>query len=389
MTAAPAPMRHPTPPPHPAAGPFVMARPRVMPPTLETIPEAVERNIALVRSRTRSRILAVVKADGYGHGAETVARAALAAGAEWLGTTDLDEAVALRSAGLTAPILTWLHATGLDLEVAVTSGMDVAISSLAELESMRAGPRGIRVHLQLDTGMARGGCPGGEWPALLARSAEAHREGAIRVVGIMGHLPSADRADPGLNAPAVNRMRWGARAALRAGLPSPLRHLAATAGALTDPTTHLDLVRIGAGAVGIDPSGTTSLHGAARLTAPVVHTASVPAGTAVGYGSTHVTRSATTLSVLPLGYADGIPRELYSGASVALGGRRYPLVGRVSMDQIVIDTGDIAFPVGSVATVFGPADRVTPSVQEWAVWAGTIPHTIVTGIGPRVHRSVA
>ena len=149
------------------------------------------------------------------------------------------------------------------------------------------------------------------------------------------------------------------------------------------------MVRFGAGLVGIDPSGTTELHGAARLTAPVVHSATVKAGTPVGYGGTYVTETSTNLSVLPLGYADGIPREISPDASVEIHGRRHLVVGRVSMDQIVIDTGAEYVPLGTAATVFGPQDGVTPTIRDWAHWAGTIPHTIVTGIGPRVKRTIA
>ncbi|HWV48056.1 MAG TPA: alanine racemase C-terminal domain-containing protein, partial [Microbacterium sp.] len=164
--------------------------------------------------------------------------------------------------------------------------------------------------------------------------------------------------------------------------------LAATAGALTDPSTHFDLVRVGAGLVGIDPSDTVELTGAGTFTAPVVHTTSATAGTAVGYGHDFATRVDTHLSVVGVGYADGIPRELATGASVEIGGVRHPIVGRVSMDQIVVDTGAAQVERGATATVFGPAGTAAPTIQEWAHWAGTIPHTIVTGIGPRVRRSI-
>lgn len=354
-------------------------------PTLRTIPEAVAANLAIARTRTRSRIMAVVKADGYGHGAVTVARAALAAGADWLGTTDVAEALALRAAGLTAPILTWLNPSGVDAEAAATGRIDVAVGSLDELAALLGQPAStpVRVHLHLDTGMAREGCPVGEWDTLVARA----RAGGVRVVGLMGHLPLADRADPAANALAVARLRAAGRAVLRAGFAAPVTHLAATSATLTDPATHFDLVRLGAGLVGIDPSGTVDLHGASTLTAPVTHSTTVPAGTPVGYGATFVTPRSTNLAVVPLGYADGIPREISPEASVAIHGRRHRVVGRVSMDQIVVDTGDVRVSPGTTATVFGPEDGVTPTIRDWAGWAGTIPHTVVTGIGPRVRRT--
>ena len=362
----------------------------IRPPTLETLPEAVASNVAIARGRTGARIMAVVKADGYGHGATTVAHAALAAGAEWLGTTDIAEASRLRRAGLTAPILTWLHPSGIDAESAAVDRIDVAVGSIEELENLlqRVGAR-VRVHLNLGTGMAREGCSAREWDALIARATHGQRQGKILVVGLMGHLPLADRAEPEANAAAVSRIRRARRAAMAAGFEAPLTHLAATSGTLTDPTTHFGMVRFGAGLVGIDPSESTELHGASRLTAPVVHSTTVEAGTPIGYGGTYVASRSTCLSVLPVGYADGIPREISPDASVEIAGRRHPVVGRVSMDQITIDTGADRLPRGTTATIFGPRGGPAPTVHEWARWARTIPHTIVTGSGPRVRRTTA
>ena len=357
-------------------------------PTLATLPDAVGENVRRVRAATDARIMAVVKADGYGHGAVTVARAAVDAGAEWLGVTDVAEAVALREAGLAVPILSWLNPAGVDAAEAAAQRVDIAVGSVEELRDLVADADApVRVHLHLDTGMSRGGSPFEEWPELL-RVARQGR-GRIEVVGVMGHLPRADEGDPRANAAAVLRMRQARDAVLREGFGPLLVHLAATSGALTDPATHFGVVRIGAGLVGIDPSETETLAGAGRFTASVVHSTVVPAGTPVGYGGTHVTASATHLSVVGVGYADGIPRNLAAGASVEICGARHPLVGRVSMDQIVVDTGAAHFPRGTAVTVFGPEGGAVPSVQEWARWAGTIPHTIVTGIGTRVQRSIA
>ena len=288
------------------------------------------------------------------------------------------------------PILTWLNPSGVDAEAAATDQIDVAVGSVDELEALlkHAASR-VRVHLNMDTGMAREGSPMREWDTLIARARQGQRQGKIRVVGLMGQLPLADQAEPEANAPAVSRMRQARRAVMAAGFDAPLTHLAATSGTLTDPATHFGMVRLGAGLVGIDPSETTELHGASRLTAPVVHSATVMAGTPVGYAGTYVASRSTSLSVLPVGYADGIPREISPDASVEIRGRRYPVVGRVSMDQIIIDTGADCFPRGTTATVFGPQGGLTPTIHDWARWAGTIPHTIVTGIGPRVRRTIA
>lgn len=333
--------------------------------------------------------MAVVKADGYGHGAVTVARAAVAAGAEWLGTTSIAEASALRAAGLTVPILTWLNPSGIDAEAAASGGIDVAVGSVDELGALVTQAATVRVHLHVDTGMSRGGCPRRQWDELIGLARRGQRSGRVRVAGVMGHLALADQADPSANAPAVAAMHEARQAVEAAGLGSPLAHLAATSGVVTDPATHFGMVRVGAGLVGIDPSGTVEMHGASRLTASIVHTTKVAAGTPVGYGGAYVTDRATHLSVLPIGYADGIPRECSPEAGVEIRGRRFPVVGRVSMDQIVIDTGAESFRAGTVATVFGPDGAATPTIHDWARWAGTIPHTIVSGIGPRVKRSIA
>jgi alanine racemase len=333
--------------------------------------------------------MAVVKADGYGHGAVAVAEAAVAAGAGWLGTTSVAEGSLLRASGFAVPILAWLHPSGIDAEAAVVNRVDVAVGSVDELGALLAqAPVGVRIHLHVDTGMSRGGCPRGQWEELVGLAVRGQEARRVRVVGVMGHLPLADWADPAANASAVGWMREARRVVRAAGLGRPIAHLAATSGALTDPTTHFGMVRVGAGLVGIDPSGTVEMQGASRLTAPIVHTAEVPAGTAVGYAGTYVTERVTHLSVLPVGYADGIPRECSPRAGVEICGRRFPVAGRVSMDQIVIDTGAESFPVGTSATLFGPDGGATPTVQDWARWAGTIPHTIVTGIGPRVKRSI-
>ncbi|MFE6736031.1 alanine racemase [Microbacterium sp. NPDC057650] len=360
-------------------------------PTLHLSRGAVAENVR--RMRAGGPVMAVVKADGYGHGAVAVATAAVDAGAEWLGVTDVAEGVLLRESGIETPVLAWLHPAGIDAALAAAYGVDVAVASADELAELiedaavgAADP--VRVHLHLDTGMARGGCPVRDWERMLSLARSGSDAGRLRVVGVMGHLPDADLADPTANVPWVMRMRHARDAALRAGLAPLITHLGATAAALTDPSTRFDLMRVGAGLVGIDPSGTVELAQAGRLTAPVVHSSQVEENTRIGYGGTHLTDRRTNISVLGLGYADGIPRELSREACVEIGDRRHRIVGRVSMDQIVVDTGDLSCPRGSIATVFGPGGAA-PSVQEWAEWAGTIPHTIVTGIGSRVVRRTA
>ena len=271
----------------------------------------------------------------------------------------------------------------------IAAGIELAVPSVAHLEAVLRAGRGARVHLQLDTGLARDGAEPTAWAGLCRAARHAERAGLLNVVGVMGHLARADEpADPA-NVTGRARFAWGLMTARTAGLRPALRHLAATAATLTDPGSHHTLVRVGAGLVGIDPSGTTALRWAMTLTAPVVSVRRVRAGTAVGYGHTWRALRATTLALLPLGYADGLPRAASGRAEVLLRGRRRPVVGRISMDQVVVDVGDEPVRPGETATLIGPGDGGEPTPADWADWAGTLPHEVVTGIGPRVTRQIA
>jgi alanine racemase len=355
--------------------------------SLTVDPAAIAANVRTVRSRTRAQVMAVVKADGFGHGAVDMARAALDGGATWLGVTSLAEAVPLREAGLRAPVLSWLNPVEVDVAAAVRHDVDLAVASVAHLDRVVAHGAGVRVHLHLDTGLARDGAPPADWDALCASLRRAETTGHVRVVGVMGHLACADDLADATNRAGRAAFLRGCALAQRHGLRPSLRHLAATAAALTDPASHFDLVRVGAGLVGIDPSGRTPLRPAMTLTAPVVAVREVAAGTPVGYGHTWRTPRRTTLALVPIGYADGLPRAAVPGGQVLVRGERRPIVGRMSMDQLVVDVGEAAVVPGEVVTVFGPGDAGEPTVADWAHWAGTIEHDIVTSVGSRVRRT--
>ncbi|WP_238581575.1 alanine racemase [Demequina aestuarii] len=355
---------------------------------------AVTHNTRYFASRTAAAVMAVVKADGYGHGAATVARAALAGGATWLGVTSLAEALDLRTAGLSAPILSWLNPVQIPVETAVRARVDLAVSSLSQLRWCGAGQRWsapVRVHLHLDTGLARDGAPPAEWAQLCAEAAALEREGRVSVVGIMSHMSHADEPSHPANAVARARFANALDIAHGAGLTPLHRHLAATSAAAGDPASHHTLVRIGAGLVGIDLSGASagSLVRAMTVTAPVLMTRSVARGTPVGYGGQWHAPATTTLATVQVGYADGVPRVAGGRAFVAIHGRRCRLVGRVSMDQIVVDATGTAVSPGDVATVWGPGVSGEPTIDEWAQWSGTIPHEIVTGVSHRMRRAVS
>lgn len=361
-------------------------------PVLEIDLSTVAANTRHFARTTGGEVMAVVKADGFGHGLCGTARTALANGATWLGTTSVAEAVEARAADADAPVLSWLNPVDADVTTACSNRIDLAVPSgrhlAAVVEACARSAYRARVHLQLDTGMARDGAAPEEWPELVAAARRAEKAGHITVVGVMGHLPRAGESGLPPNTSGPQELLRGDEVARRAGLRPSVRHLAATAAALTDPDTHLDMVRIGAGLVGIDPSGSTRLGSALRLTAPVVQVRRVPAGTGVGYGHTHVTDRATNLALLPVGYADGLPRAASNRAQVVVAGRRCPVVGMISMDQLVVNLGDQQADPDTEAVVFGPGDDGEPTVDDWAHWAGTIPHEIVTGIGHRVRRSI-
>ena len=364
-------------------------------PQLRVDLNAVAQNVRVFRQRVPGELMAVVKADGFGHGHDSVARTALAHGATWLGVTSVEEALALRAEGVRARILSWLNSPQGDLTAALRAGVDLAVPGLEHLDAVVAAAtprRGqgarARLHLHVDCGMARDGAPLDLWPALCRAARCAEAAGLVEVVAVMGHLGCADVPGDACNELGQARFGQAVAVAEAAGLTPSLHHLGATAATLTDPRTHRTLCRVGAGLVGIDASRTTRLRGALTLRAPVVSVRRVPAGAAVGYGHSWRSTSATTCALVPLGYADGLPFAASNRAQMSIRGRRCPVVGRISMDQTVLDVGDLAVQPGEEVVVFGPGDAGEPTVADWARWAGTIEHEIVTGIGARVERAV-
>lgn len=350
---------------------------------------AIRANTAFFASITSDRLMAVLKADAFGHGA--IARSVLEAGATSIGVTSVDEALALRAAGVDAPILSWLNPVDADFATAVLADIDLAVSSPELLQAVaRAatqGRRRARIHLHIDVGMARDGSPVAGWSSLCTIARELERLGAVHVVGVMGHMSCADQ--PGHPQNIRERLVFAnaVRTARRRGLAPSVTHLAATAATLTGVGAGFGLHRIGAGLFGIDPSGRSGdLRPALSLVTHVVTSREVESGTGVGYGLDHVADRRTHLALLPLGYGDGLPRAASERAGVLVRGRRRPLVGRFSMDMVVVDTGDDDVAPGEPVTVFGPGDRGEPTVAEWARWAGTIEHEIVTRVGSRVAR---
>lgn len=352
--------------------------------------DAIARNVQTMRRITDApRVMAVVKADGYGHGAITAARAALEAGATMLGVADLDEAFELRAAGIDAPVLAWLHASHADLAAAAEAGITVGINSLAQLRlAAESGHRGT-IHVKVDTGLSRNGVGREEWAPFIDELARSVAHDGLRLGGVFSHLSNTSPDEDRAQIVAYEEFLDAVRAA---NLDPGIRHLAASAAAIDHPAARYDMVRLGISIYGLAPEDhhrDLPLTPAMELSAEIVHVKRVPAGSGVSYGYRYRTTQPTTLALVPLGYADGIPRHT-EGASVSINGTRMPVVGRVAMDQFVVDAGDHPVAVGDRAVLFGdPASTGAPSALEWADAAGTIGYEIVTRLGRRVVRTRA
>lgn len=352
---------------------------------------AMEDNIRHLRRLVGVEVMAVVKADGYGHGAGRAAAAALAGGASRLGVADVPEALALRRAGIDAPILAWLHAPGTTFGEAVERGIDLGISNLDQLNAAAAASTGERpaaVHLKLETGLGRNGLAAGEDRVVFAEAARLERLGRIRVDGIFSHLSNAS---PDADRQALARFHDGVAAARAAGLAPRLQHIAATHAAIDLPEARLNCVRVGIGLYGLSPfadrsSSDLGLRPAMTLRAAVAAVRRVGAGQGVSYGYDYVTDRETTLALIPLGYADGVPRQASGHGPVALGDARFSVAGRIAMDQFVIDVGDTPVAVGDEVVLFGDPTLGVPGATAWADAAGTINYEVVTRIGARVTR---
>ncbi|MDQ0642320.1 alanine racemase [Microbacterium murale] len=351
--------------------------------------DAIRENTKRFHALTGGRLMAVLKADAFGHG--DVARSVLESGAGSIGVTCIDEALALRAVGIDSPILSWLNTLDADFETALRERIELAVPSLELLYAVARAARHAgttaRVHLHIDVGIGRDGCAARDWPALCTLAREYEAAGIIRVVGVMGHMSCAD--DPGNPQNARERLVFenAVRTARRRALNPHMLHLAATAATLTGEGSGFGIHRIGAGLFGVDPSRTTDfLQPALTLTSTVVSSREVAAGTGVGYGHDFTTPARTHLVLLPIGYGDGLPRAASGRAQVFARGRRRSLVGRISMDMVVVDTGDELLQPGETVTIFGPGRDGEPTVAEWAEWSHTIEHEMLTRVGTRAHR---
>ena len=358
---------------------------------------AITANVRALRGvASGAKLLAVLKADGYGHGIVQAARAALDGGADYLGTAVLEEAFAVRAAGITAPLFSWLAAPGSPYARAIGLDIDLAAYSVGQLEEIAAAGEEAgkvpRIHLKIDTGMWRGGSTLEDWPGLCAAALELERAGKIRAVGIWSHLACADEPEHPSVAAQLEVFTEAIGIARGLGLDPELCHIANSAATLATPAAHFDMVRTGIAVYGVNPlpqelrGGSPALRPAMTLCAAIVQTKRAPAGAGISYGHTELTETETTLAVVPLGYADGVFRSASSLGPVQVAGGRYRVLGRVCMDQFVIDVADDDVVPGDRAVLFGPGDGGEPHVEAWAEASGTIPYEILTRVGSRVPR---
>jgi alanine racemase len=355
----------------------------------------ITSNVAALCERVRgSQVMAVVKQDAYGHGLVPCARAALAGGARWLGVAHVPEALELRQAGITAPLLCLMGVPGHAHEDAIRADVDLTAGSTGLLRwiaaaATRSGPP-ARVHLEADTGLSRGGATRGDWTALVDAALAAQAAGLIQVVGLWSHFACADLPGHPSVAAQLAAFADAVDDAEKAGLTPEIRHIANTAAALTVPESQLDLVRFGGAVYGLStlPGGAPSwLRPAMSLRARLALVKRVPPGSGVSYGYRYVTEKETTLGLVPLGYADGVPRGAAGLPLVSARGRRWPIAGTVCMDQFVVDFGDEPVAAGEEVVLFGPGEDGEATAQEWGEALGTISYEIATGIGARVPRS--
>ena len=359
--------------------------------------DAIAHNVRLLREHAGSaEVMAVVKADGYGHGAVAVGRAALAAGAAELGVATIDEALALRRDGVCSPVLAWLHPPGTDFGPALEADVEVAVSSVRQLgevlDAVERTGRTATITVKVDTGLNRNGVSAVEYPDVLTALRRAQADGAIRLRGIMSHLVHADNPENPFNDLQAQRLTDMVASARDQGVRCEIVHLSNSPAVMTRPDLAFDMVRPGIAVYGQTPipeRGDMGLRPAMTLKCPVALVRSVQAGDGVSYGHTWIAEHDTTLALLPIGYADGVFRTLSGRIDVLIKGRPRRSVGRICMDQFVVDlgSGEIDVAEGDDAILFGPGTQGEPTAQDWADLLGTINYEVVTSPRGRVTRT--
>ena len=348
---------------------------------------AIAANVKKLKATSGTELMAVVKADAYGHGLVPVAKAALNAGASWLGVALVEEAHSLRAAGVTAPILAWLVSPGSNYAAAIDANIDLAVPSLDIFKEIVATGKRARIHIEVDTGMTRGGFLE-EWSEFLKSDFSK-----VEVVGVFSHFARADEVSEKQNQDQLANFNNAIADLAAVGVTPKVKHLANSAATLTNQSAAFDLVRTGIAMYGLTPdlenlgtSNSLGLLAAMQVRAKLHLVKKVPANSPVGYGATESTSRDTVLGLVAMGYADGIPR-VAKAAGVFFAGKRCPIIGRVSMDQFVVDLGpETTAKAGDYVVIFNNGAAGEFTAEDWGVASGSINYEMTTRIGPRVPR---
>ena len=348
---------------------------------------AIAANVKKLKATAGTELMAVVKADAYGHGLVPVSKTAISAGATWLGVALIEEAHALRVAGITAPILAWLVPPGSDYAAAIAADIDLAVPSLDIFNEIVATGKRARIHIEVDTGMTRGGFLE-EWPEFLKADFSK-----VEVVGIFSHFARADEASEKQNQDQLANFNKAIADLAAVGVNPQLKHLANSAATMSNQSAAFDLVRTGIAMYGLTPdlehlgtSKSLGLAAAMEVRAKLHLVKKVPANSPVGYGATESTSRNTVLGVVAMGYADGIPR-VAKAAGIFFAGKRSPIIGRISMDQFVVDLGDDSrAKAGDYVVIFNNGASGEFTAEDWGIASHSINYEMTTRIGPRVPR---
>ncbi|MEN9713475.1 MAG: hypothetical protein RLZZ164_139 [Actinomycetota bacterium] len=359
--------------------------------------DAIVANLAAFKKISGgAKVMGVVKANAYGHGMIDVAKKLQSVGIDYLGVADVAEALLLRDHGVESPLLCWLHGPGENFEAALQANVEIGVSNLEQLdrvaEAAQTLSRVAKIHLKVDTGLSRNGATMAEWGLLVQGALDLAAQQTVKVVGVFSHLSSTSEADDRAQIAAFDAAVQQAR---DAGLEFELRHLTASDGTISYPNLGYEMVRIGVGLYGLSPFAGHSgaeygLKPAMTATSVVVQTKEVEAGVGVSYGYLYKTSKPTTLALIPVGYAEGLPRNASDQdgpvAEVSINDKRYPVLSRIAMDQFVVDVGDDEVAVGDKVILFGDASQGVSTADDWAAAASTINYEIVTRMGGRFTR---
>jgi alanine racemase len=353
---------------------------------------AICSNYKKIKAITGGKVMAIVKADAFGHGMIEVSRALESIHVDILGTADIDEALEIRAAGIKSPIMAWLHGRNADFASALKKDIELGVSSLETLEKISAAAKKMdmvaRIHLKVDTGLGRNGSTIANWPDIVRKAVEHQLAGTVQLVGVFSHLSGTSEQDD------LDQLRVfdeAVETASKLGATFETRHIAASLAALKYPATRLEMCRVGIALYGLNPNSETiasdfGLVPAMRVSSEVVLVKNVPAGHGVSYGYLHHTKTAANLALVPFGYAEGLPRAATGKAVVLLNGKMYKIIARIAMDQFILDLGNDTAALGDEVVIFGNELLGEPTAEDLAAAAGTINYEIVTKIGGRAKR---